>query len=128
MSILLVKEMLLLMKLIGEIFLVPFWFIRDLIVLVVLYPLSYVLLKKKIIGRIVMVSSNECTLLCWWMIKKHEWLIPELKALNDYLFSVNNSLVRPAIKLRICYDDAMKLDTDLLDSVFEYLQEHDNNV
>ena len=75
-----------------------------------------------------MVSSNECTVLCWWMIKKHEWLIPELKALIDYLFSVNNSLVRPAIKLRICYDDAMKLDTDLLDSVFEYLQEHDNNV
>lgn len=62
------------------------------------------------------------------MIKKHEWLIPEFKALNDYLFSVNNSLVRTAIMLRICYDDAMKLDTDLLDSVFEYLQEHDNNV
>lgn len=35
---------------------VPFWFIRDLIVLVVLSPLSYVLLKKKIIGRIVMGS------------------------------------------------------------------------
>lgn len=34
----------------------PFWFIRDLIVLVVLSPLSYVLLKKKIIGRIVMGS------------------------------------------------------------------------
>lgn len=31
----------------------PFWFIRDLIVLVVLSPLSYVLLKKKITGRIV---------------------------------------------------------------------------
>lgn len=32
----------------------PFWFIRDLIVLVVLSPLSYFFLKKKIIGRIVM--------------------------------------------------------------------------
>ena len=31
----------------------PFWFIRDLIVLVVLSPLSYVLFKKKITGRIV---------------------------------------------------------------------------
>lgn len=31
-----------------------FWFIRDLIVLVVLSPLSYFFLKKKIIGRIVM--------------------------------------------------------------------------
>lgn len=73
-------------------------------------------------------NSNECTLLCWWMMKKHEWLIPELKALNDYLFSVNNSLIRTAIKLRICYDDAMKLDTDLLDSVFVYLQEKDCDV
>lgn len=73
-------------------------------------------------------NSNECTLLCWWMMKKHEWLIPELKALNDYLFSVNNSLIRTAIKLRICYDDAMKLDADLLDSVFEYLQEKDCDV
>ena len=73
-------------------------------------------------------SSNECTLLCWWMTKKHEWLIPELKALNDYLFSVNNSLIRTAIKLRICYDDAMKLDADLLDSVSEYLQEQDSKM
>ena len=73
-------------------------------------------------------SSNECTLLCWWMMKKHEWLIPELKALNDYLFSVNNSLIRTAIKLRICYDDAMKLDADLLDSVSEYLQEQDSKM
>lgn len=73
-------------------------------------------------------NSNECTLLCWWMMKKHEWLIPELKALNDYLFSVNNSLIRTAIKLRIYYDDAMKLDVDLLDSVFEYLQEKDSDV
>lgn len=73
-------------------------------------------------------NSNECTLLWWWMMKKHEWLIPELKALNDYLFSVNNSLIRTAIKLRIYYDDAMKLDADLLDSVFEYLQEKDSDV
>lgn len=32
----------------------PFWFIRDLIVLVVLSPLSYFFFKKKIIGQIVM--------------------------------------------------------------------------
>lgn len=57
------------------------------------------------------------------MMKKHEWLIPELKALNDYLFSVNNSLIQTRIKVRINYADDMKLDADLFDSVVEYLQE-----
>ena len=57
------------------------------------------------------------------MMKKHEWLIPELKALNDYLFSVNNSLIQTCIKVRINYADDMKLDADLFDSVVEYLQE-----
>lgn len=68
-------------------------------------------------------QSTECTLLCNWMMKKHEWLIPELKALNDYLFSVNNSLIQTRIKVRINYADEMKLDADLFDSVVEYLQE-----
>ena len=68
-------------------------------------------------------QSTECTLLCNWMMKKHEWLIPELKALNDYLFSVNNSLIQTRIKVRINYADDMKLDADLFDSVVEYLQE-----
>lgn len=64
-----------------------------------------------------------CTILCRWMMKKHEWLIPELKALNDYLYSVNNSLVRTKIKMRMIYNDDIKLDADLFDSVVEYLEE-----
>lgn len=69
-------------------------------------------------------SEKECTLLCSWMMKKHEWMIPELKALNDYLYSVNNSLVQTKIMVRINYSDEMKLDADLFDSVVEYLQEN----
>lgn len=70
-------------------------------------------------------DNNECILLCRWMMEKHGYLISELKALNDYLFSVNNSLIQTDIKLRISYNDVMTLDADLFDSVVDYLQEQD---
>lgn len=70
-------------------------------------------------------EKNECILLCRWMMEKHAYLIPELKALNDYLFSVNNTLIKTTIKLRIKYNDAITLDADLFDSVVDYLQEQD---
>ena len=71
-------------------------------------------------------SGEHCNLLCRWMMKKHEWLIPELKALNDYLFSVNSSLIKTNIKLEFKYSDDMKLDADLFDSVVEYLQNEES--
>lgn len=70
-------------------------------------------------------SGEYCNILCRWMMKKHEWLIPELKALNDYLYSVNTSLIKTNLKLEFKYSDDMKLDADLFDSVAEYLQSED---
>ncbi len=66
-------------------------------------------------------SQDSCTILCQWMIKKHEWLISELVALNEYLFSVNNSMFETSIKLNIYYCNDRKLDPDMFDSVQEYL-------
>lgn len=66
-------------------------------------------------------SQDSCTVLCRWMMKKHEWLIPELIALNDYLFSVNNSLIRTRINFNIHYRGDMGLDPDMFDYVQEYL-------
>lgn len=77
-------------------------------------------------GKEYSCSGEQCNLLCRWMMKKHEMLIPELKALNDYLFSVNNSLIKTNIKLEIKFSDDMKLDADLFDSVVDYLQEEDS--
>lgn len=42
-------------------------------------------------------SEECCTILCRWMMRKHEWLIKELIALNDYLYSVNNTLFKTNI-------------------------------
>lgn len=67
-------------------------------------------------------NEKQCTVLCRWMMKKHEWLIPELVSLNDYLFSVNNSLFRTAINFNIYYADDMALDPDMFDSVQDYLE------
>ena len=67
-------------------------------------------------------DMRNCTLLSRWMMEKHKYLLPELMALNEYLFSVNNSLVRTDIKVRINYKDDMKLDADLFDNVVEYLK------
>lgn len=67
-------------------------------------------------------SQSSCTILCRWMMKKHEWLIPELVALNDYLFSVNNSLIKTKINFNIHYRNEMTLDPDMFDCVQEFLK------
>lgn len=66
-------------------------------------------------------GEEECPVLCCWMMKKHEWLVKEMIALNDYLYSVNNSLYKTNINFIICYRDDMKLDADMFDSVQDYL-------
>lgn len=66
-------------------------------------------------------SQSSCTILCHWMMKKHEWLIQELVALNEYLFSVNNSLIKTKINFNIRYSNEEKLDSDMFDYVQEYL-------
>lgn len=66
-------------------------------------------------------TESDCTVLCYWMMQKHDWLIKELTALNDYLYSVNNSLFKTKINFLIHYRDEMRLDADMFDSVQEYL-------
>ena len=68
-------------------------------------------------------SEESCTVLCRWMMLKHNWLIKELIALNDYLYSVNNSLFKTNVNFIIRYRDEMRLDADMFDSVQEYLKE-----
>lgn len=71
--------------------------------------------------RTLVCGENQCMVLCCWMMKKHDWLVKELSALNDYLFSVNNSLFKTEINFIICFRDEMRLDADMFDSVQEYL-------
>ena len=68
-------------------------------------------------------SERTCTVLCSWMMRKHDWLIKELIALNDYLYSVNNSLFKTNINFILNYRDEMRLDADMFDSVQEFLEE-----
>jgi len=68
-------------------------------------------------------SEDACTVLCRWMMRKHDWLIKELIALNNYLYSVNNSLFKTNVNFIIRYRDEMRLDADMFDSVQEYLGE-----
>lgn len=67
-------------------------------------------------------EEEECMVLCCWMMKKHEWLVKELIALNDYLYSVNNSLYKTNINFIIRYRDEMRLDAVMFDSVHDYLE------
>jgi len=66
--------------------------------------------------------EQDCPVLCYWMMQKHNWLIKELVALNEYLFSVNNPLFNTKINFNICYHDDTRLDADLFDSIQEYLK------
>lgn len=52
---------------------------------------------------------------------KHEWMVNELIALKEYLYSVNNSLIRTKIKFQLYFSNEMDLDADLFDCVVEYL-------
>ena len=67
-------------------------------------------------------NEKECMVLCYWMMQKHDWLVKELIALNDYLYTVNNSLFNTKIYFVIRYRDEMRLDADMFDSVQEYLE------
>lgn len=67
-------------------------------------------------------EEDKCTVLCYWMMQKHDWLIKELIALNEYLYSVNNTLFNTKINFVIRYRDEMRLDADMFDSVQEYLE------
>lgn len=67
-------------------------------------------------------ENDKCTLICRWMMKKHEWLVQELRALNEYLYSVNNPLIQTKIKLEIICKNDMKLDADLFDDVSAFLK------
>lgn len=66
-------------------------------------------------------EEGSCTVLCYWMMQKHDWLVKELSALKDYLYSVNSSLFKTNINFIIHYSDDMRLDADMFDSVQEYL-------
>lgn len=66
-------------------------------------------------------DRERCTLLCRWMMLKHEWMVNELIALKEYLYSVDNSLIRTEIKFQLYFSNEMDLDADLFDSVVEYL-------
>lgn len=67
-------------------------------------------------------DHDSCTILCRWMMKKHDWLVSELIALNDYLFSVNNTLFSTQINFNIFYGDK-SLDPDMFDNIQDYLED-----
>lgn len=66
-------------------------------------------------------QRERCTLLCRWMMLKHGWMVNELIALKEYLYSVNNSLVRTEMKFQLYFSNEMDLDADLFDCVVEFL-------
>lgn len=66
-------------------------------------------------------SGYKCPVMCKWIVKKHEWMVKELIALNKYLNSVNDRWFKSEIRLNILYRDEFPLDADLYDSVHEYL-------
>lgn len=66
-------------------------------------------------------NTERCALLCHWMTQKHGWIVNELMALNEYLFSVNNSLIKTNVKFRLIFSNEMELDADLFDCVVEFL-------
>ena len=66
--------------------------------------------------------NGKCSFICYWMMKKHAYLLQELVALSDYLKTVNNSLIQSKINLNLYFQHEMKLDPDMFAHVQEFLQ------
>lgn len=66
-------------------------------------------------------STKKCSLLCKWMITKHEYLFNELFALVRYLSTVDTGLFTNEVVVNIYYDDKRVLEPHLMDSVVAYL-------
>lgn len=66
-------------------------------------------------------KNAKCPILCKWTMMKHDWLINELTHLQEYLNSVNHHLFHTEIRLNVFYEDRYHLDSDLFDSVCQYL-------
>lgn len=73
-------------------------------------------------GNAMIDKPSNCPLLCKWTMLKHEWLVNELEHLQKYLNTVNNKLFRTKIRLNMLFHDSYHLDSDLFDSVHEYMQ------
>lgn len=66
-------------------------------------------------------KTSSCPVLCRWMVKKHEWFVNELVALNSYLNAVNDRWFETEIRFNIIYRDDFPLDKDLYDVVYDFI-------
>ena len=71
---------------------------------------------------------NTCPILCKWIRLKHEWLVNELIHLQEYLNSVNDSLIQTKIHLNVYYSNRNHLDSDLFDSCRDYINDEKNKL
>lgn len=70
--------------------------------------------------------SDSCPILCKWTMLKHRWLVNELIYLQEYLNSVNDSLLYTRIHLNVFYCNRYHLDSDLFDSTCDYINDKNN--
>lgn len=69
-------------------------------------------------------TNDKCPTICRWIMKKHKWMVKELEALNAYLNSLNQGMIRSRIELNIIFKDELDLEQDLYDDVMKYLESH----
>lgn len=70
--------------------------------------------------------SASCPILCKWTMMKHKWLVNELIHLQEYLNSVNDSLLQTKFHLNIFYCNRYHLEPDLFDSTCDYINDENN--
>lgn len=73
------------------------------------------------IGRNI-CTKEKCPTICRWVMKKHEWLVKELEALDSYLNKVNKDMFKTNIKLVIRFKNELELEQELYDDVINYLE------
>lgn len=67
-------------------------------------------------------KKKSCPIICAWMQKKNGYLALELNHLGNYLNKVNTRLFTTEFEIDLIFDDTHKLDSDMFDSVHDYLR------
>lgn len=68
------------------------------------------------------VKTAGCPIICGWMMKKNYWLLNELLELKSYLNQANTRLFNTEMEIDFLYKDVGLLDSDMFDTVREYLE------
>lgn len=71
-------------------------------------------------------AQKYCPMICYWMVKKHEWVFKELVKLKKYLNVINHHPFETDIEVNILFKNLYNIENYLYDDVRRFLKGEHN--